>query len=85
MLRMSNITPPLAGMIMEAGKGAPVSNLLRDTFRAVAAHFARARRKRHCAQLHRETKIEIAKLSVQIQHDIGWPARYENRKCVQEN
>lgn len=85
MLYKQNDTTPFSGMIMEAGKGVAVSNILGDMLNAIVGHFANARRKRQCAKLHQYTKIEITKLSTQIQHDIGWPARYESQKCVEKN
>ena len=76
----------LSGMIIEASHGVTISALLTRAIAGIADAIVARRERRLCAKQHRHAKREIAKLSTEMQHDIGWPGRYElENSCANAN
>lgn len=76
----------LSGMIIQASYGVTISALLTRAISSIADAIVARRERRLCAQQHRQAKQEIAKLSAEMQHDIGWPGRYElENSCASAN
>lgn len=76
----------LSGMIIQASYGVTISALLTRAIVDIADAIVARRERRQCAKQHRQAKREIAKLSAEMQRDIGWPGRYElENSCANAN
>ena len=77
---------PIAGLVMEASRGATVSSVLANLLHRAWATFERISKHRKRRRLIRDTRREMAKLDEKTLRDIGWPGRYEQQNpCARED